>query len=318
MKVVVRGLSCVAIVGVLIVGTVVPAQAEDFTPVGAIEQISPEVLEEIVPVLGAPVGDQIKLEPVGSGVSVEIPVDPADAVNLISGDAVISVDLPSTDDARAAEVDGSGLVSYDMGDGSSTVLAVKNDGSIQINTVIADSTAPTRFAYPLEVPEGSSVTLNRETGTVSITAADGTWIGGVAPAWATAADGSTVATHYELDGDTLIQVVEHDASTTSYPVVADPWLGIGLIDGAKWITRDSRGKTLSVTPGWFNRINAADGNVIREGWAEVVKRVPSANTTQMYWQYKCHQVFAPFKSTWNLDTWVRRSSYTDSVAHGCN
>ncbi|ODT37174.1 MAG: hypothetical protein BGO45_04355 [Microbacterium sp. 71-36] len=306
------------VVAALIVGFVAPAQADDPSPIDLIAGIAPEVLEGTVPVEGTPSGQQLEVASVGSDVAIEIPVDPSDAITLADGVAAVSIELPATDESQPAEVDASGLVSYDMGDGSSTVLAVKADGSIQISTVIDGANAPTSYAYPLQVPEGATVTLSAETGAVAITAANGTWIGGVAPAWATDAAGLPVATHYELDGYTLIQVVEHDAATTTYPVVADPWLGVGLIDGARWIARDPRGWTLSITPSWFNRINSADGNVIREGWAEVIKRVPSANTTQMYWQYKCHQVFAPFKSTWNLDEWVRRSSYTDSVAHGCN
>jgi hypothetical protein len=40
--------------------------------------------------------------------------------------------------------------------------------------------------------------------------------------------------------------------------------------------------------------------------------------SQLQWQYICHQKFAFLKATWNLDTWVRRGSYADSVAHKCN
>lgn len=43
----------------------------------------------------------------------------------------------------------------------------------------------------------------------------------IGAAWAVDANGQAVATHYEIDGTTLTQVVETDART-AYPVVADP------------------------------------------------------------------------------------------------
>lgn len=41
-------------------------------------------------------------------------------------------------------------------------------------------------------------------------------------------------------------------------------------------------------------------------------------TTNMHWQLYCHAMFAPTKSRWNLDSWVRRTSLQDSVNHNCN
>jgi hypothetical protein len=43
----------------------------------------------------------------------------------------------------------------------------------------------------------------------------------IGAAWAVDANGEAVATHYEIDGTTLTQVVETNAQT-AYPVVADP------------------------------------------------------------------------------------------------
>ncbi|WKB36474.1 hypothetical protein QS257_05045 [Terrilactibacillus sp. S3-3] len=45
------------------------------------------------------------------------------------------------------------------------------------------------------------------------------------PAWAKDANGNNVHTHYEVNGDTITQVIDTD-NTTAYPVVADPnWGG---------------------------------------------------------------------------------------------
>ena len=66
------------------------------------------------------------------------------------------------------------------------------------------------------------------------------------------------------------------------------------------------------------RFNATLQPAIHEGWKELLNKVPrtrvngtwygrgSAGTTQMYWQYHCHQVAAPWKDAWNLEPWRKR------------
>ncbi|QWL30908.1 DUF2599 domain-containing protein [Rathayibacter toxicus] len=101
--------------------------------------------------------------------------------------------------------------------------------------------------------------------------------------------------------------------------MADPYLGLQMVADTSWTIRDSRGRTLIVTPtGWARSFGGAylAGEY---GWPEVEQRQPSMRgNAQMKWQYICHQQFAFLKSTWNLDTWVHRDNYLDSVAHACN
>jgi len=56
----------------------------------------------------------------------------------------------------------------------------------------------------------------------------------VAPPWAKDAAGENVKTHYQLNGSVLTQTVEHQAPGVAYPVLADPWLGVDLIDHFQW------------------------------------------------------------------------------------
>lgn len=44
----------------------------------------------------------------------------------------------------------------------------------------------------------------------------------IAPAWARDAAGRKIPTHFEVNGTTVSQVVEHRGVGVSYPVVADP------------------------------------------------------------------------------------------------
>ena len=162
---------------------------------------------------------------------IVIPTDPRDDISLALKHVGIdiSVGLPFSDQAQPATVEAEGIVSYDNGNGSTTVPVVKEDGSVQITTIIDNSDAPARYAYTIALPEGGYLE-QLEAGMVVIRDAEGAFHGGVLPAWAKDADGSDVATHYEIDGGVLTQVIEHDATTT-FPVVADPAVGGGLLAG---------------------------------------------------------------------------------------
>lgn len=81
--------------------------------------------------------------------------------------------------------------------------------------------APERYPFPIS---GDAASLE-PTGDGSVIAynAEGDPIATLAPAWAVDANGLNVPTHYELDGTTVIQVVEHRGSGYAYGITADPW-----------------------------------------------------------------------------------------------
>lgn len=93
-------------------------------------------------------------------------------------------------------------------------------------TVIADATALNRYSYDLGLPAGASATA-ADDGSITVQAASGEAIGYIAAPWATNANGASVPTRYELQGNTLTQTVDHDGA--AHPVTADPWLGFKLI-----------------------------------------------------------------------------------------
>ncbi len=84
-----------------------------------------------------------------AGVDFTVPVEAKEGI-LINGDAeTIEILLPFADAADDAIAEKQGIVSYDNNNGSVTVPIVQTDGSIQINTVIADASAPSRYTYEL-------------------------------------------------------------------------------------------------------------------------------------------------------------------------
>jgi hypothetical protein len=116
-------------------------------------------------------------------VDVVLPRDPSDPVSLDDGDVDIALGLPFADEASDANPLAQGLVSYDNNNGSTTAIGVKSDGSVQMTTTIDSSSAPSQYAYELEVPDGATLSSTSDGGVV-ISDASGGYLAGVAPAWA--------------------------------------------------------------------------------------------------------------------------------------
>jgi hypothetical protein len=307
----------------LAAGLAVPAHAaeSDSDPLAAIAAAAPEVLSGVADV-SVDLSGKSAAEASTADSSAILPTAAADGVRLTgSGGTEISVGLPNAANAEDAVAEADGIVSYDNNDGSTTVPVLKEDASVQITTVIDDANAPDRYDYPLHVPADATVSLDSRSGAVLIADAAGNFLAGVAPAWAKDATGADIATHYELEGTTLTQVVEH-AAGSAYPIVADPWLGIALVDRTKW-----SGNTLQVYPSSWARVNplASAGVAARwAGWDEVLNKTPGnrENTPSMRDQYYCHFDFvrfrAPNKVSWNLDLGRPAYDYWTLIQRQCN
>lgn len=262
---------------------------------------------------GAAISEQV------GDVTVEVPVDPSRPISMSADNTSFEVSLPFASSADDAEAVVDGVVSFDNNNGSSTAPVVKSDGSVQITTVIDRADAPQRYDYGLTIPAGGSASLGSD-GTVTILSSDGSFFAGVSAAWAVDAANVAVPTHYELNGATLTQIVDLSGESIAYPVVADPWIGIDLINRTYWTNSN---KTLSVDPTWWGRYGA--GVAARwAGWAEVQTKTPGTreNTSSMQDQFFCHFDFvrlrSPNKPTWNLDLGRPNVSYATMVAKQCN
>jgi hypothetical protein len=184
------------------------------------------------------------------GEVTSIAVDPEGGV-IIGTDSPFTIGLPFADEASDAETVADGVVVFENNNDTLTVPTIKDDGSVQIATIIESDSAPTRYVYELGFPAGVTAALGDE-GQVVLLDSDGTFFGGIASPWATAADGTAVPTHYELVGSTLTQVVEHVGY--AYPVVADPWGGKNLILRAS-VTQKIGWHIVNATPTTWGRQN---------------------------------------------------------------
>ena len=144
-----------------------------------------------------------------------------DGSNTTAGAGTVSTGLPFAQSSARAKVEANGIVSYDNGNGSTTVPLAHDDGSVQIATVIDSAAAPTEYAYPITLPPGASL-QPAEGGGATITDADGVAIAGIQAPWAKDAAGMDVPTSFRIVGDTLTQVVDLSSPTLAFPVVADP------------------------------------------------------------------------------------------------
>jgi len=155
------------------------------------------------------------------GLRVAVPTDAAKGITLAVGDApTLTIGLPFGEKASdATESPVPGVVVYDNDNGSSTVPVLR-DGGMQINTVIDNADAPTRYDYPIDSGDGQSLQLNPD-GSVTAVGVDGALSAFVAAPWAKDAEGNPVPTRYEVRGATLTQVIDF-TEATAFPVVADP------------------------------------------------------------------------------------------------
>lgn len=322
------GLLCAA--AMLGTSAVAHADEQPADALSAVAAVAPEVLDEAANTSES--GREAATFAAGD-VEVSVPTVAADGAALRTGDRELTVSLPFADQAADAVVASAGVATFDNNNSSTTASVVREDGSLQILTVIEGTAAPTRYDYDLSVPAGGAITV-RDDGVVIITDETGEFVGTVAPAWAKDATGVPVATRYEVHGNTLTQVVEHDAAT-QYPVVADPWLGITLFKSFKrdtyhgdyrysaWVT----GPGAIVLSGGGGVGGYAAGQAVfrGSGWDEWKKKWPAiTNKATLQQQYNCHVAAGlyglPFTQDYNLERYrVNRANWVSGVAsHRCN
>lgn len=327
MKYSVPAVAALVVSVIVLLSSALPVQAGELpsnNPMGALTTISnhastaaTNVLENVADVATTATG-KTAIDAVVGDVAISVPTDPAKSISLESSGVSFSVGLPFAESASDAIVVANGVVSFNNNNGSTTTPVVKEDGSLQITTIIADESAPTRYDYQITIPDGGSAVVERD-GSLTILNADRTFFAGAASAWAKDTDGISVPTHYELSGSTLTQVVDLSSLNIVFPVVADPWIGIDLINRTWWTNRN---KTLSVEPTWWGRNTGVGARWA--AWAEVQTKTPGTreNTSSMQDQLFCHfdvvRLRAPNKPTWNLDLGRPNVSYPAMIAKQCN
>lgn len=126
---------------------------------------------------------------------------------------------------------------------SYTIAATTRESGVAnaLYAIIDSENAPTSFRFDVNV-NGQPALLEKDGDRVLVRDSQGSLMNSIAPAWAVDAQGVAVPTRYEIDGSSLVQIVEHKGA--AYPVVADPAAECDALSCTLWFNK-SETKTAS-------------------------------------------------------------------------
>ena len=275
-------------------------QHTEFSSVAPLQDVAPAQLSD----------ENQKMEHDASSSTVSVQKNPKDGVSVSNkklGGASVHVGLPYADGASDASSVSQGVVSYDNKNGSSTIPVAKNDGSLQMVTKIDNRDAPTEYKYVMGVPLEETL-VQQEDGSVLILDNNGKIISAVSKPWAVDAQGTPVETAYVVQGNELIQVISHTSQNYTYPIVADPWLGVDLIERV-WVDDVPKGYVVNVKPTSWGRsfqglaTHSAHVDELKDKLGGDAWRVDDHDGT-IREQFLCHvagNMFEPHD--YNLESW---------------
>jgi len=194
--------------------------------------------------------------------------------------------------------------------------------SIRVLTVLNDADAPTEYRYKINIPADGKVKKTKNGG-ILIFDKNNKLFGGFAPPWAVDKNGEKIPTHYEIEDNELIQIVNHLNVNATYPIVADPYGGYNLIWGGswRWEKKDNVwGWVLYAFPtNWARRFGGnywvgvyGFNELYNKGWIDL-------NYAGMRDQFICHHQYAYWrKGAYHLEEWRPNVGYWHTVAALCN
>ena len=211
-------LAAVTALALITSGTALASPTEDSDTSVLSSPVVSEILDDAA--VGVEEGDSVVTDIVGG--TVTLPIDSGDPVTLAPAEGpTLSIALPQSTAVESSEpAPESGAVVHDLNDGSVILPVVKDDGTVQILSVIDSADAPHTFSYVLDATGGVVLEAQPDGGAV-VLGADGEELASIAAPWAVDASGAAIPTRYTIDGGTLTQHVE-PAEGASYPIVADP------------------------------------------------------------------------------------------------
>lgn len=281
-----------------------PAQA---TPPPA-DQAAAQLIDRIAPSTTAilPPGKEREAfagtSPQGTTITVHrerIELDPAGAL------PPVRISLPRELNVRPAQPARDGTLHYAADSSSETAadvaVQVITDGSVKISTIIRSKGSPTSFTYDFDLPTDARLKENPD-GSVVIVDGTGRFIAGAARPWAIDAAGQAVATHFKVENHSLVQRVDITEQTT-FPVVADPWLGVNLYNRV-YVSTTSRGWVVNATPSAWGQAWNGVGTYFAHV-DEVRSRVGVGRyNASIEQQHICHLIGYPFSlPEYNLESW---------------
>ena len=231
------------------------------------------------------------------------------------------------------------------------------EGGIRQTFIIDNSDAPAYFVVEFELPENGRLEFATDDdgntdGSVLLYASDveNDTFGAIDIPWARDKNGEEVPTRFEINGNLLIQHVDHSDDFT-YPIVADPTAFSNYFTNSYWQWRDDLGSPLenlnyselslslypnaafrvfaSATVLNFSAEHVATLAVVQDSWQTVRNRHrndhqwrhDTRTDTALWEQYVCHVFLVWWRpGSWNLEP--RRDAIgmgeTASLGENCN
>lgn len=210
----------------------------------------------------------------------------------------LRVTLPNYSDNTNGKLVGNGLVAFDGKNDSTNAVQALDNGGTRMYTVIKSEKAATRYAYGISMPEGGKLSLV-STGGAKITGANGEVVASIAPPWAKDANGKSLKTHYSVEGNKLVQYVEHQFKGVAYPVTADPWFAWSWNGVSVYFSRD---ETRAISMGVGAAAVYAARTPITAAAAFVMYETASWARDRGY----CVAAWKGFWSPWAVSAWAYR------------
>ena len=221
-----------------------------------------------------------------------------------------------------------------MGDKDNDYLVTTEifDGGLRNSFIIEEDCNEESFPIQLDLPTGTYVEFSQDEyagnemdGSLLVINENHEIIGAIDIPWAKDANGNSVETYYTVDGNTIIQHVNHkNVKNIQYPIVADPLLTFkSCFKSGKWITRNGV-VSLSLKPNGTLRMSMLQGSssMRKYSWSAVVSKFKNSknwkNTSSMKDQYYCHWYFAFYKSEFNLEPSRKSTNWANMISHLCN
>jgi len=231
-KIISRAVAALATAAVLTVAAAGPARADETPPTLA----DPQGVEAAVG--GTFDGPAVDLDSKQNG--VRVPSDSGRALALSTSHWTKSVKVGLPGREADAAVSGGSAVFEDVAVDASLVVQPVDvsstpelDSAVRTLITVESTDAPTRYEFPLDLPVGTSAQQLPD-GSVAVVDRTGGVVGAFAAPWAVDASGAAVPTRFTLEGDVLVQTIDHTGA--AHPVVADPfWFVPAVIVGVRLI-----------------------------------------------------------------------------------
>lgn len=221
-----RSIAAWIVAGALLVTSAGTARAQESAlPVDAVAQAVADVVPETLRVV-VPSQAEGSLRAATGGTTVVAPRDASEPLSIYaagSPGAELRVSLPRSESLAEAQLAADGTIVYAGAADVAFAVQQHDGGSTRFLAVAENAGAPERYEFAFE-----GMKLTKDVAGSVLVQRDEEVVATVERPWAYDAAGNAVETWYEVEGDILIQIVNHRDRGVEYPVVADPKVSLGL------------------------------------------------------------------------------------------